>query len=417
MRAPHHPNVVVARMDAAGRVRPSVQQHRPRIVPRLGEPVAEDAVQAERARQVDAGRTLVETRGVPVEQVAVARARREHGGPERVGLGVVLLRPHTQLPRRARSVQLLPVLQERRGDRAVVDEVADVGVPEDRALREVRRTGPHRDRFVVVQQDEELVVLQRGLVRRGAPRDDVIDPGERGRRAAARRGRVVVELGRLRISVAPVHHQAHVHAPVASLGQRGEPVLPRELVERTAQRPRGIRRHRAHPPERLAEAAREPCPRARGRIGQLDRGSAELGVPRLRPGDAAVEPDAVDAVVLRLGGHIDVGEGAELRRRDGSEQCRDPVGVVVLGLGGVVPPLERLHRMPARGEVLPRRRARHHRPEHLHPAQPVRLVLGVVGAADRETERGGVLQVVEVEAEQHRVRPGDRLHGDAVVVN
>ena len=133
----------------------------------------------------------------------------------------------------------------------------------------------------------------------------------------------------------------------------------------------------------------------------------EGGDSSLRIAYSAVPPDQIEEGIARVADlglhvHLHLGQRGERGRR--AAPGDHPVGVVVLGLGRVVTPLEALDRMVLQREVHADGRVRHHRAEHLEPAQPVRLVFGVVRPVHAEAEaagRGG-----QIPPEKHSVRTG-----------
>ena len=140
---------------------------------------------------------------------------------------------------------------------------------------------------------------------------------------------------------------------------------------------------------------------------------AEALLVGARGDDAAVEEDAVPAVVRILGPDLDARRraGGRLRRR--AVHRRDGVAVDVRRLRRVVAPLERLHRVPPRRVT--RALALVVDGEEQRVVEEVALAPGVVDALDREAEQPVEQFRREVDAEQDGVRAGDRANGDRAV--
>ncbi len=411
MRAPDRDGGVRAAADAIDRGRllgegrpvalllhQGEPQHVIGLVVDLDEPVvhAEGEGHEERARRI-AGEV-----GVPVEGVEIGARREDRGGvgrTDRHGCGGQRGRLDRGRLLGDVAIEQGPVVGERRRDVGVAHDVGVVGVAEDAVLRQVGRARPHLGRNARAAQDEELVVGE-------APRP--LAGLDRTIEAAAHEGRFVARL--LRVAVVE-----HLHRRAAGHGrcERSEHARILELEDRTVQR---ITRPRLADErlESLDETAREPV--EGGLADLVGRSVQEPARVLLRRDGATVEEDRVAAQVDRLRGDGEVDRGAGHERGGRTRHRRHAIRVLLVRLGGVVGPLERLERMLQRRAPDTGRRVRLDARERLHPGHPSDLAVGVARAAHGEAEHllGTDVGALHAEAEQHHVIARDRLHGEPV---
>ena len=187
---------------------------------------------------------------------------------------------------------------------------------------------------------------------------------------------------------------------------------PPELVERTLQseaRPRGSL---DEGDDALDETVREP--RVGGRAFLAGRLVQEAPGAFLRRRRATVEVDRVRGAFDGFGVDVHAHGGALLERAGVAVHRDDGVGVLVAGLGAVVAALEGLEGMYEAGIPHAWRRMRLDTLEHPGAFQSEDFAFGLVGALDREAAEALAPAVCDVEAENHYMRAGDRVHGQAV---